>query len=47
MKPSLLGGRNRRVASMCEYSLDFVAPRLAKVGDKLVTTKLVRIGSGI
>jgi hypothetical protein len=39
MKPSLLGGRNRGVASMCDYSLDFVPPRPAKVGDKLVTTK--------
>jgi hypothetical protein len=25
--------------SMCDYSLDFVASRPAKVGDKLVTTK--------
>ena len=24
---------------MCDYSLDFVASRPAKVGDKLVTTK--------
>ena len=39
MKPSLLGGRNRGVASMCDYSLDFVASQPAKVGDKLVTTK--------
>jgi hypothetical protein len=31
--------RNRGVASMCDYSLDFVASRPAKVGDKLVTTK--------
>jgi hypothetical protein len=27
------------VMSMCDYSLDFVASRPAKVGDKLVTTK--------
>jgi hypothetical protein len=25
--------------SMCDYSLDFVASRPAKIGDKLVTTK--------
>jgi hypothetical protein len=27
------------VMSMCDYSLDFVASRPAKIGDKLVTTK--------
>jgi hypothetical protein len=31
--------RKRGVASMCDYSLDFVASRPAKVGDKLVTTR--------
>ena len=30
----------RGVASMCDYSLDFVASRPAKVGDKLITTKI-------
>src|SRR6516162_5719389 len=34
-----LGCSQRGVASMCDYSLDFVASRPAKVGDKLVTTK--------
>src|SRR6516165_5863349 len=33
------GCSQRGVASMCDYSLDFVAFRPAKVGDKLVTTK--------
>jgi hypothetical protein len=31
--------RNRGVASMCDHSLDFVASRPARIGDKLISTR--------
>jgi hypothetical protein len=33
------GCSQQGVASMCDYSLDFVASRPAKVGDKLISTR--------
>jgi len=36
---TILAGRDRGVPSMCDYSLQYVASRPAKVGDKLVSTK--------
>src|SRR6202043_1017215 len=38
-RTTILAVRNSGVSSMCDYSLQYVASRPAKVGDKLVSTK--------
>src|SRR3990170_5337679 len=40
------GADNRGVHSMCDYSLQHIASRPAKVGDQLVTTRFTRSVTG-